>query len=107
MYLYSQPCRLCHGCRRQQGQDYFALGGCTDDVGHMKDLSQKITFKGEERSLGDEYEDLGEYDEEEFEEVDDHDDLAEYDRGNDFWDNIMGTEEDKRTQVWSLSGFIC
>ena len=65
-----------------------------------------IQFKVDDRSLGVDYEDLDEYGEEELEEVDDHDDLTEYDRSIDFWDNIMGTEEDKRTQVWSLSGFF-
>ena len=65
-----------------------------------------IQFKVDDRSLGVDYEDLDEYSEEELEEVDDHDDLTEYDRSIDFWDNIMGTEEDKRTQVWYLSGFF-
>ena len=61
-------------------------------------MCHKITSKEEDRSLSADYEDLDEY-EEDFEDTDDGDDLTEYDRGNDFWDGMMGTEEDKRTQV--------
>ena len=66
------------------------------------EMCHKIPSKEEDRSLSADYEDLDAY-EEDFEDTEDRNDFAEYDRGNDFWDGMMGTEEDKRTQVW----FVC
>ena len=61
------------------------------------EMCHKITSKEEDRSLSADYEDLDAY-EEDFEDTNYRDTLTEYDRN--FWDGMMGTEEDKRTQVW-------
>ena len=64
----------------------------------FNEICHNIPSKEEDRSLSADYEDLEEY-EEDYEDTDDQDDLTEYDRSNDFWDGMMGTEQDKRTQV--------
>ena len=60
------------------------------------EMCHKIPSKEEDRSLSADYEDLDAY-EEDFEDTNYRDTLTEYDR--DFWDGMMGTEEDKRSQV--------
>merc|ERR1719209_1533781 len=62
--------------------------------------------KGEDRSLSADYEDFdADYDDEDFEGIEDEDELTENNRDNDFWENIMGTEEDKRTQCSETTGW--
>ena len=63
----------------------------------FNEICHNITSKEEDRSLRADYEDLDAY-EEDFEDTNYRDTLTEYDRN--FWDGMMGTEEDERTQVW-------
>ena len=106
LHLYSQPCRLCHGRWCQEGRVDCDVIKITITLIKIiissirMRFATEIIFKGEDRSLSADYEDLdADYDDEDLEEVDEQDDLTEYDRDTDFWDNIMGIEEDKKTQV--------